>query len=99
MKIKEVESTILSYPKLASYLQEHPKELSQVQKIFPEIAGDFNGEWVKNYIKIIDATFAKLYDGVSFDVPPDFDLNKLAEKYHLILVPNHQSHADYLALT
>ncbi len=99
MKIKEVESTILSYPKLASYLQEHPKELAQVQKILPEIAGDFNGEWVKNYIKIIDATFAKLYDGVSFDVPPDFDLNKLAEKYHLILVPNHQSHADYLALT
>jgi glycerol-3-phosphate O-acyltransferase len=99
MKIKEVVETVVSYPKLAERLEANPGEKDRVKKLVKEIAGDFNPDVVRSYVKLVDATFAKLYDGVSFDVPENFDLKALSEDNHIILVPNHQSHADYIALT
>jgi glycerol-3-phosphate O-acyltransferase len=97
--MKEVMETVLNYAPMKEYLEKKPDQKPEVEKMIKEIAGDFSGDMVLKCIKFIDATFAKLYDGVSFVVPEDFDLKKLSEENHIVLVPNHQSHADYIALT
>jgi glycerol-3-phosphate O-acyltransferase len=95
----EALNVVLSYPKLKERLKVKPEDAFKVKKIFKEIHGEFSPTVVKSAAAIIDATFLKLYDGVNLEVPPGMDFQKLKEKYHIVLVPNHQSHADYIALT
>ena len=89
----------ISYPKLAQRLLEKPADEKKVKKLFKEIHGEFSPAVVKSASKFLDATFGKLYDGVNLEVPEGMDFKKLQERYSIILVPNHQSHADYVALT
>ncbi len=90
---------VLTYPKLAERLQNKPEDALKIKKLFKEIHGEFSPTLVKSAAALLDATFLKLYDGVNLEVPPDMDFKKLKEDHHIILVPNHQSHADYVALT
>jgi glycerol-3-phosphate O-acyltransferase len=90
---------VLTYPKLAERLQQKPEDAGKIKKLFKEIHGEFSPTMVKTAMKLIDTTFMRLYDGVNLEVPPDMDFHSLKEKYHICLVPNHQSHADYVALT
>jgi glycerol-3-phosphate O-acyltransferase len=91
--------TVIKYPKLAERLNHRPEDLEKVKKLFKEIHGEFSPTVVNSAVKFIDATFLKLYDGVNLEVFPGTDFKQLKENYHIILVPNHQSHADYVALT
>ena len=90
---------VLTYPKLAERLQQKPEDAAKIKKLFKEIHGDFSPAVVKSAVTMIDATFMRLYDGVNLEVPPDMDFHELKKKYHIVLVPNHQSHADYVAIT
>lgn len=90
---------VLSYPKLVERLQENPGDVEKIKKLFKEIHGEFSPTVVKTATAFIDATFLKLYDGVNIELPPGMDFHKLRDEGHVILVPNHQSHADYVALT
>lgn len=95
----DVLDLVLTYPKLAQRLVERPADKVKVEKIIREIHGDFSPTVVKSAAALVDATFMRLYDGVNLQIPPGMDLDKLREKHHIVLVPNHQSHADYVALT
>ncbi len=97
--MNEALSSVINFPRLAERLKERPNDLTKVKKIFHEIHGEFSPTLVKSTVKFIDATFANLYDGVNLEHPPGMDLNKMKETYHIVLVPNHQSHADYVAIT
>lgn len=88
-----------SYPKLIERLRQKPEDAKRVKKLFNEIHGEFSPTLVKSTMKFLDATFLRLYDGVNLEIPDGMDFRKLKEKYHIVLVPNHQSHADYIALT
>jgi glycerol-3-phosphate O-acyltransferase len=90
---------VLSYPKLVERLQDKPEDAPKIKKLFKEIHGEFSPTLVKTAATFIDATFLKLYDGVNIELPDGMDFFKLKEQNHIILVPNHQSHADYVALT
>lgn len=90
---------VLSYPKLSERLASRPEDLPKVKKMFKEIHGEFSPAVVNSAVKIIDATFLRLYDGVNLEVFPGTNFHDLKQKYHIVLVPNHQSHADYVALT
>lgn len=90
---------VTSYPKLKERLEKNPEDASKVKKLFNEINGEFNPTVVKSTMRFLDATFLKLYDGVNLEIPDGMDFRTLREKYHIVLVPNHQSHADYIALT
>ena len=90
---------VLTYPKLLERLQHKPDDVHKVKKLFKEIHGEFSPTLVKSAARVLDATFLKLYDGVNLEVPPGMDFKTLQENNHIILVPNHQSHADYVALT
>lgn len=91
--------SVLSYPKLSERIASRPEDLEKVKKLFKEIHGEFSPTVVNSAVKLIDATFLKLYDGVNLEVFPGTNFHDLKSKYHIILVPNHQSHADYVALT
>ena len=90
---------LVTYPKLAERLEQRPEDKEKIKKLFHEIHGEFSPAVVSSAVKVIDATFLKLYDGVNLEVFPGTNFHDLREKYHIILVPNHQSHADYVALT
>jgi glycerol-3-phosphate O-acyltransferase len=95
----DVLDIVASYPKLAHRLEERPNERARMEKIVAEINGDFSPAVVKTLASFVEATFLKLYDGINLDLPNGTDLAKLRETHHIVLVPNHQSHADYVALT
>ncbi len=97
--MEELFTIVFEYPKLKEYLQDRSQEKERAETLFKEIHGEFHPGLVRNGIRFLDATFGRLYDGIHLDVPADLDIKKLSENSHLILVPNHQSHADYLVLT
>lgn len=90
---------VKNYPKIISLLKNNPEDEKKVKSIFREIHGEFSPALVKTATTFIDATFLKLYDGINIELPDGMNFGELQEKGHIILVPNHQSHADYVALT
>ncbi len=97
--MNDVISIVLSYPKLADRLLKSPEEKTRVLKLIDEIKGDFSPKVVRSLMNIIDMTFLKLYEGINLQIPPHIQISELMKKHHIVLVPNHQSHADYIALT
>lgn len=89
---------VLTYPKLKERLEAKPEDAQKIKKLFKEIHGEFSPALVKTAVTFIDATFLKLYDGVNIELSPGMDFHKMQEEGHVVLVPNHQSHADYVAL-
>lgn len=89
---------VLTYPKLVERLQEKPEDATKIKKLFKEIHGEFSPTLVKTAAAFIDATFLKLYDGVNIELPDGVDFHEMKRQGHIVLVPNHQSHADYIAL-
>lgn len=89
---------VTSYPKLAEQLAKNPSDITQVIQNIDEIKGKFSSRVTNFAVDLIDTTLAKLYDHVNFQYAEDLDIPELIKHYHLILVPNHQSHADYIAL-
>ena len=39
-----------------------------------------------------------LYEGINLEINPPYSYPDLIKENNVILVPNHQSHADYIAL-
>ena len=96
--MKEIYDDVLEYQKVRDHLEKFPENKDKIIDMVDEIKGDYRFGVVGAASKFIDKTFMRLYDGVNLDIPSDFDFKELQKKYHLILVPNHQSHADYIAL-
>ncbi|MCB9091673.1 MAG: 1-acyl-sn-glycerol-3-phosphate acyltransferase [Halobacteriovoraceae bacterium] len=94
-----IEEAFWTYPKVIECLEQRAEDKKHFQKVFEEIHGEFNEGLIDRSIKFIDKTFLKLYDGINLETPYGFDLDELSKDNHVILVPNHQSHADYVAIT
>lgn len=97
--LTKLEREVLSYPKVAELLEDDPSLEKQVLANIEEIKGNFNPKLIKASIKVLDATLAKLYDSFSLTLPKGFSFEQALKSHHVVLVPNHQSHADYIALT
>ncbi len=95
----DVIDIVATYPKLVERLAHYPKDRARMEKIVAEIAGDFSPAMVKTLSTFIEKTFLKLYDGIKLEIPEGMNLDEMRKSHHVVLVPNHQSHADYVALT
>ena len=95
---QKLEKIILSYPKLRDRIDGREEERDKALKNLNEIRADFNTSWTKNFARVLDVAIGKLYDGVLFDQGPIYDFKELVKDNNVVLVPNHQSHADYVAL-
>lgn len=94
-----IQNHFWKYKKVSGWLEKKPEDKAKFQKVFDEIHGNFNENLVDKAIRFLDKTIGKLYDDLHLETPYDFDLEELSKKHHVVLVPNHQSHADYIALT
>jgi glycerol-3-phosphate O-acyltransferase len=96
--LKEVYDVVLSYEKVRNHLAQCPNDKNKILKMIDEISGNYKTSVVGATASFLDKTFLKLYDGVNLKLPDGFNIREMQKKYHIILVPNHQSHADYIAL-
>ncbi len=91
---------VLSYPKLNERIEsrENPKsERAKAIKNLDEMRADFSEAYIKTLEKLLDASLPKLYDGINFETH-GVDFAQLCKDSCVVVVPNHQSHADYLAI-
>lgn len=98
--MKYMEEVVLSYPKLRERIESREnskQERDRAIKCLKEIAADFSETYIKTMEKMLDAALPRLYDGINFN-EGEVNLEKLTRQGSVVLVPNHQSHADYLAI-
>lgn len=96
----KLENIVLSYPKLKDRIESRDKpnqEREKALKILDEIKADFSVTYIRGFEKLLDNTLPKLYDGIHFN-DGGVDFKNLVKESCVVLVPNHQSHADYVAI-
>jgi glycerol-3-phosphate O-acyltransferase len=93
-----MESIVLSYPRLKNRLKGREKETAKAIDMLYEIAADFSPAAITPFNKILDFLVARLYDGINVEFEDDFKFEEVVKNNCVVVVPNHQSHADYVAL-
>ena len=94
---KEMEDIVLSYPKLKSRINNKPEEKEKALNNLKEIRAELSIPFLKAFEKFLDASLSQLYDGINFN-DNGLDLKELSKTNNIVMVPNHQSHADYVAI-
>ena len=94
----ELKEIVLGYPKLKVRIDEKKITEEKIFKILKEIAATYSTKVMGYFEKALDVSLERLYDGINFNYPAGMDFKDLCEKHNVVLVPNHQSHADYLAI-
>ncbi|MFA6235775.1 MAG: 1-acyl-sn-glycerol-3-phosphate acyltransferase [Bacteriovorax sp.] len=94
---KEMEEIVLSYHKLSSRIANKPDDREKVLKNLKEIRAELSLPFLKTFEKFLDASLSQLYDGINFH-DNGHNLGEMSKKNNVVLVPNHQSHADYVAI-
>ena len=94
---KEMEEIVLSYHKLRDRVVGKPDEKEKALKNLKEIRAELSLPFLRTFEKILDASLSQMYDGINFN-DNGFNLKEMSEKNNIVLVPNHQSHADYVAI-
>ncbi len=101
-KFLEMEKCVLSYPKIQERLKNRPEDLNKIQKNLKEIRSELSPSVLYSFEKFLDATLSQLYDGFDFNDEKiqneTHKMDDLLAHHHVVLVPNHQSHADYVAI-
>ncbi|MCY4523690.1 MAG: 1-acyl-sn-glycerol-3-phosphate acyltransferase [Halobacteriovoraceae bacterium] len=98
MNIEKERKTVLSYPRLKDYLEKRPEEKTKVLGYLKKMRANFSHRVIGNLSKVLDIIMGLLYDGINLSLPENMDFKKFCQENHVVLVPNHQSHADYMAL-
>ena len=94
------ERTVLGYPKLKAHMESRnspSREKEKALQYLKEIQSELSLPHLRSVSKFLGMAFPKLYDGINFD-DSMVQIPELRKNHHVILVPNHQSHADYLAI-
>lgn len=92
-----VEKVVLSYCKIEERLKKYPEDKKKVLASLSEIKADFDKKTINKFIKFLDLALKKFYDGIHL-VDDSVVIKDLLKTSSLVLVPNHQSHADYVAV-
>lgn len=94
---KEMEDIVLAYPKLRDRIGSKEEDREKVIKNLKEIRAELSLPFLKTFEKFLDASLSQLYDGINFN-DNGLNLKDLSLENNIVLVPNHQSHADYVAI-
>jgi glycerol-3-phosphate O-acyltransferase len=96
--LDDIYEVVCSYEKVKNHLDKNPNDKKKICQHLDEIKGGYSKKAVSALESFLNKTFVKLYDGVNLEVPEGFDLGECLKDYHVVLCPNHQSHADYIAI-
>ena len=72
-------------------------QINKILKNLDEIKSTFSKRSIGAVLKFLKVALNKIYKIFSLELP-DGAILKLVKKNSIVLVPNHQSHADYIAL-
>lgn len=97
-KYRQMEEIVFSYPRLKERTEGKEAELKRGKELLKEIHADVSTTFAHSMVKLLDTALDALYDGIDFHFKKETDFPKLVSDNHVVLVPNHQSHADYIAL-
>lgn len=95
-----MQKIVLNYPKLRERIETREKPQEEKNKVLAnldEIKAHFSHSFTKGFVRFLDATLPQVYDGVEFD-EGGVNIQALLKDHCVVLVPNHQSHADYLTI-
>jgi glycerol-3-phosphate O-acyltransferase len=95
---QELYDEVLSYKKLHEYIHENECSIRDVEKIVDEICADYSATFVRNAKRVFDLSLKRLYSGIKWIPNTEVDVVNLANTHNLVLVPNHQSYADFLSI-
>src|SRR5210317_456396 len=90
-----MEEVVLNYPRIKERMGGTEINKEKVLKNLYEIADEFREQVIMRFKKLLDHSLNKLYDDINFSTPKDLDFKKFCQENNVVLVPNHQSHADY----
>ena len=92
-----VEKVVLSYCKIEERLKKYPEDRARVLSSLEEMRADFDRKTIGKLIKFLDLALKKFYDGIHL-IDDAVVIPELLKTSSLVMVPNHQSHADYVAV-
>lgn len=98
--LSKLQKAVLSYPKLKERIEKSSDPKASKEKALKnldEMKADFSKGYIGMMEKMLDGALPRLYDGINFN-DNGRDLKELMKENSLVLVPNHQSHADYVAI-
>jgi glycerol-3-phosphate O-acyltransferase len=78
--------------------QNHKDIRKQADKIFDEIAADYNINYVQFFHLALSWLWKKIYQGIDVDNASLAVVRQMAGKGSMVYVPSHKSHIDYLVL-
>ena len=98
-QVEVMRKIVLSYPPLQERISGDHAKTDQCLKNLEEIAATYNKKVMDKFLHVLNNTVDRLYDGINLTFSPEvIDFQKYVDENCVILVPNHQSHADYIAL-
>lgn len=100
MKEEELEKIVFNYEPLLKRIttkDDSEEEKKKVLKHLKHIKSRLSLKYIDNFKKVLDICLPQLYDGINFN-ENKIPLQNFLKTYNVILVPNHQSHVDYLAI-
>lgn len=95
-----MEETCLNYTKLKHFIEssDNPEqERDNSLNYLKEIAADISPSYTKWTMNLLDIVFGYLYEKI--EVTGNNELKELSKDNCVVLVPNHQSHIDYLVMS
>ena len=98
MKLTKIQRIVLSYPPLKKRIDNEQVDKNKALKNLEEIRSDFSKSSIEATSKFLDLALAKIYKSINLESVGDYDYKELTKSNNVVLVPNHQSHADYIAL-
>ena len=98
MRAEEAEAIVSGYPKLEELLSPGGDgERRRALSILREIAAAPSPSLMRHSVRVLESLFFNHYDDINFDAGST-DVRGLLDRHCVVLVPNHQSHADYMTI-
>jgi len=98
-QIELMRKVVLSYPPLQERIAGDKEKTDQCLKNVEEIAATYNKSVMDKFQHVLNNTVDRMYEAINLTFTPEVgDFKKYVDENCVILVPNHQSHADYIAL-
>lgn len=89
-------SAIVEDQNIKKLIESGEANVSDVESLLAEMRSEINPGLAKFAVSFMGRILNRIYENFEVKVPDGLNLKELAEKHNVVLVPNHQSHADYV---
>ena len=98
-QLDQMRKIVLSYPPLQERIAGDQEKTDQCIKNLDEIAATYNPSVMDKFLHVLNNTVDRMYEAINLTFAPEVeDFKSYVDQNCVVLVPNHQSHADYIAL-